>query len=84
MLTFGLSSGFGLSGIPETLLKALAKRKDVKDIVAVSNNAGAGEHGLGTNGRSSKHNTLLTLRTCLVRLIKAGQLKQLMISYLGG
>ncbi|KAI0693279.1 3-oxoacid CoA-transferase [Cytidiella melzeri] len=60
-----LSGGFGLSGIPETLLKALSKRTDVKDVVAVSNNAGAGDKGL-------------------VRLLKAGQLKRLMISYLGG
>jgi acyl CoA:acetate/3-ketoacid CoA transferase alpha subunit len=40
-------TGFGLSGIPETLLKALSKRTDVKDLIAVSNNAGAGDKGLG-------------------------------------
>lgn len=40
-------TGFGLSGIPETLLKALAKRTDVQDLIAVSNNAGAGDLGLG-------------------------------------
>ena len=40
-------AGFGLSGIPETLLAALSKRKDVKDIIAVSNNAGVGDLGLG-------------------------------------
>ena len=49
---FGPSSivriGFGLCGTPDTLIGALAKRKDVKGITAVSNNAGSGEHGLGT------------------------------------
>ena len=42
-----ISAGFGLSGIPETLLKALSKRTDLQDILAVSNNAGAGDKGLG-------------------------------------
>ncbi|KAH9945942.1 3-oxoacid CoA-transferase [Epithele typhae] len=41
-----LSGGFGLCGIPETLITALARRPDVKNLTAVSNNAGAGEHGL--------------------------------------
>lgn len=49
MLTFvcivmaGISSvhaGFGLCGIPETLITALARRKDVNNLTAVSNNAG--------------------------------------------
>lgn len=40
--------GFGLCGTPDTLIGALAKRKDVKNLTAVSNNAGSGEHGLGT------------------------------------
>ena len=44
---FLLCLGFGLCGTPDTLIGALAKRKDVKNITAVSNNAGAGEHGLG-------------------------------------
>ncbi|KAG5651094.1 hypothetical protein H0H81_009870 [Sphagnurus paluster] len=43
-----LCGGFGLAGIPDTLLAALAKRKDeVKNLTAVSNNAGAGDSGLG-------------------------------------
>ncbi|OBZ69235.1 Succinyl-CoA:3-ketoacid coenzyme A transferase 1, mitochondrial [Grifola frondosa] len=41
-----LSGGFGLCGIPETLITALTKRSDVKNLTAVSNNAGALEHGL--------------------------------------
>lgn len=38
--------GFGLCGIPENLIKALAKR-EVKDLVVVSNNVGVDKHGLG-------------------------------------
>ncbi|TCD70973.1 hypothetical protein EIP91_000881 [Steccherinum ochraceum] len=41
-----LSGGFGLCGIPETLIKALAKKPDIKNLTAVSNNAGAKESGL--------------------------------------
>ena len=41
------SIGFGLCGTPDTLIGALAKRTDVKNLTAVSNNAGSGEHGLG-------------------------------------
>ncbi|KAJ7581390.1 3-oxoacid CoA-transferase [Mycena floridula] len=42
-----LCGGFGLAGIPDTLLGALAKRKDVTTLTGVSNNAGAGDSGLG-------------------------------------
>lgn len=44
-----LSSGFGLCGLPNTLMGALTARKDVKNITGVSNNAGAGGRvaGLG-------------------------------------
>jgi len=38
--------GFGLCGIPENLLSAV-QRKGVKDLVAVSNNAGVDDFGLG-------------------------------------
>lgn len=41
-----LSGGFGLCGIPETLISALTRRTDVRNLTAVSNNAGAGDHGL--------------------------------------
>jgi 3-oxoacid CoA-transferase len=61
-----LAGGFGLCGIPETLISALVRRKDeVKDLTAVSNNAGLGDFGLA-------------------KLLRAGQLDKLMISYLGG
>ncbi|KAF7322611.1 Succinyl-CoA:3-ketoacid-coenzyme A transferase [Mycena chlorophos] len=43
-----LCGGFGAAGIPDTLLSALARRKDVvNDLTGVSNNAGAGDSGLG-------------------------------------
>ncbi|PFH52470.1 hypothetical protein AMATHDRAFT_173559 [Amanita thiersii Skay4041] len=43
-----LCGGFGLAGIPDTLMAALAKRKDtVKNLTGVSNNAGTSESGLG-------------------------------------
>lgn len=57
------SKGFGLCGTPgisclryfsptsnvpiDTLIQALARRKEVQKITAVSNNAGVGERGLG-------------------------------------
>lgn len=63
-----LSGGFGLCGVPNTLITALSKRTDVKDLTGVSNNAGAvvdGEiKGLG-------------------KLLEAGQLKKMIASYLG-
>ena len=40
-------SGFGLCGTAETIIHALAKRKDLQDLTVVSNNAGnAGDDGL--------------------------------------
>ncbi|KAJ6547036.1 succinyl-CoA:3-ketoacid-coenzyme A transferase [Mycena capillaripes] len=42
-----LCGGFGAAGIPDTLLSALAKRKNVNNLTGVSNNAGAGDSGLG-------------------------------------
>ncbi|KAJ2808158.1 Succinyl-CoA:3-ketoacid coenzyme A transferase 1, mitochondrial [Coemansia guatemalensis] len=43
-----LIGGFGLCGIPENLLKAIARRKDIQQLTAVSNNAGTADYGLGT------------------------------------
>ncbi|ETI22568.1 hypothetical protein G647_06644 [Cladophialophora carrionii CBS 160.54] len=40
-----LSAGFGLSGVAETLIDAI-RRKGTRNLTVVSNNAGAGEHGL--------------------------------------
>jgi 3-oxoacid CoA-transferase len=34
-------------GTPDTLIAALARRPELQDLTAVSNNAGAGEMGLG-------------------------------------
>jgi|SRR6185437_11460104 len=49
--------GFGLCGIPEGLIEALA-RKGVKNLTTVSNNAGVDDYGLGkllTAGQIKKH-----------------------------
>lgn len=48
--------GFGLCGIPENLIAAL-KRRGVKNLTLISNNAGTDEHGIGTlirNGQVKK------------------------------
>lgn len=42
-----LSSGFGLCGTPDTLIKAISENSQIKDLTCVSNNAGSGERGLG-------------------------------------
>ncbi|KAM0789168.1 hypothetical protein ACM66B_000016 [Microbotryomycetes sp. NB124-2] len=42
-----LSGGFGLCGTADTLIGALSKRPEVKDLTCVSNNAGVGKLGLG-------------------------------------
>ncbi|KAJ7074292.1 hypothetical protein C8F01DRAFT_1099978 [Mycena amicta] len=42
-----LCGGFGAAGIPDTLLAALARRKQVQNLTGVSNNAGFGDSGLG-------------------------------------
>ena len=43
-----LTGGFGICGIPENLLLALADRKDeVKDLEIVSNNGGVADYGNG-------------------------------------
>jgi 3-oxoacid CoA-transferase len=41
-----LCGGFGLSGVPDTLINALEKKHDVQNITAVSNNAGTDGSGL--------------------------------------
>ncbi len=49
--------GFGLCGIPESLIEALA-RKGVKNLTTVSNNAGVDDFGLGkllAGGQIKKH-----------------------------
>ncbi|GAA5948604.1 hypothetical protein JCM3765_004941 [Sporobolomyces pararoseus] len=52
-----LSGGFGLCGTADTLIGALAKRPEVKNLTCVSNNAGVGKFGLGAllhSGQVSK------------------------------
>ncbi|GAA6052069.1 hypothetical protein JCM3770_006613, partial [Rhodotorula araucariae] len=52
-----LSGGFGLCGTADTLIGALSKRPEVKNLTCVSNNAGVGKFGLGAllhSGQISK------------------------------
>lgn len=52
-----LVGGFGLCGVPETLIEALV-RKGVKNLTTVSNNAGVDDFGLGRllyTGQIRKH-----------------------------
>lgn len=46
--------GFGLCGTPETLITALSKRPDVKDLHVVSNNMGVPGGGLGLLAEAEK------------------------------
>ncbi|KAJ2484823.1 hypothetical protein EV174_002147 [Coemansia sp. RSA 2320] len=71
-----LIGGFGLCGIPENLLKAIARRKDIEQVTAVSNNAGTSDYGLGT---------LLQSRQ-IKRMVSSyvGENKEFARQYLGG
>lgn len=42
-----LCGGFGLCGIPNTLIQAVHKKPSIKELTVVSNNAGTPGHGLG-------------------------------------
>ncbi|KYK59013.1 succinyl-CoA:3-ketoacid-coenzyme A transferase subunit A [Drechmeria coniospora] len=42
-----LCGGFGLCGVPDTLIDEVLERRDIKDLTAVSNNAGTDNSGLG-------------------------------------
>lgn len=42
-----LSSGFGLCGTPDTLIKAISENSNIQNLTCVSNNAGVGQKGLG-------------------------------------
>jgi hypothetical protein len=56
---------------PETLLGALTKRKDVRSLTGVSNNAGAGDSGLGTV--YAVHEISSTLSTSILRCRETSQ-----------
>ncbi|KAL1303776.1 hypothetical protein AAFC00_007113 [Neodothiora populina] len=51
-----LSSGFGLCGVAETVIQALARRgpQSLNNLTAVSNNAGAGDGGLASLVKSGQ------------------------------
>lgn len=54
-----LSAGFGLCGTPDTIIHAIARRKDLKSLKAVSNNAGAGSDGLAILVNSGQVDSLI-------------------------
>jgi 3-oxoacid CoA-transferase len=47
-----LSAGFGLCGTAETIIEAIARNPEIKDLTGMSNNAGDGVYGLGESIRS--------------------------------
>lgn len=53
-----LSAGFGLCGVAETLIQAIHK-KGLKNLTAVSNNAGAGDHGLALLTKDGRLNRIV-------------------------
>ncbi|KAI1496045.1 succinyl-CoA:3-ketoacid-coenzyme A transferase-like protein [Biscogniauxia marginata] len=53
-----LSAGFGLCGVAETLIQAI-HRKGLKNLTAVSNNAGSGENGLALLTRDGRLNRIV-------------------------
>lgn len=72
-----LVGGFGLCGIPENLIKALA-RKGVKNLTTVSNNAGVDDFGLGVllqNRQVRKHvGTYVGENALFEQLVLSGEL----------
>lgn len=69
--------GFGLCGIPENLIKALAK-KGVKNLTTISNNAGVDDFGLGVllqNRQVKKHiGTYVGENALFEKLVLSGEL----------
>jgi 3-oxoacid CoA-transferase subunit A len=70
--------GFGLCGIPENLIKALA-RKGVKNLTTISNNAGVDDFGLGVllqNRQVKKHiGTYVGENALFEKLVLSGELE---------
>ncbi|KAH7303341.1 hypothetical protein B0I35DRAFT_472326 [Stachybotrys elegans] len=58
-----LCGGFGLCGVPDTLIDEVSN-KDITDLTVASNNAGTEDSGLG-------------------KLLKSGQIKKMIASYIG-
>ncbi|GME33799.1 Major intrinsic protein [Neofusicoccum parvum] len=73
-----LSAGFGVCGVAQTLIEAIARRgsASLHSLTAVSNNAGAGEYGLALLARTGQVSRLV--------LSFLGANKQLEKAYLAG
>lgn len=59
-----LCGGFGLCGVPDTLIDEVLQKPDIAGLTAVSNNAGTDASGLG-------------------KLLKSGQIRKMVASYIG-
>jgi 3-oxoacid CoA-transferase len=80
-----ISSGFGLCGVPQTLINAIRDNDSIQDLTVVSNNAGnSGEGGLCKSRRilSSSLNIRL-IETFVAPLVKSGQICNMILSYVG-
>ncbi|PKS07108.1 hypothetical protein jhhlp_005707 [Lomentospora prolificans] len=59
-----LCGGFGLCGVPDTLIDEVMSKPEITGLTAVSNNAGTDKSGLG-------------------KLLKSGQIRKMVASYIG-
>jgi 3-oxoacid CoA-transferase subunit A len=70
--------GFGLCGMPENLIRALA-RKGVKDLITISNNVGIDDVGMGlllANGQIRRHiGTYVGENKLLEKMVLSGTLR---------
>ena len=66
---------------PDTLLAALVKRRDVANLTAVSNNAGAGDSGLGAYPQRQENQQT---QFSTGKLFNTKQIDKIIASYPGG
>ena len=70
----------------DTLINALAERKDVQKLTAVSNNVGSGERGLGESEGSKSAPGIEPRANRWIdtgKLLHTGQIDKMMASYIG-
>ncbi|KAJ6608613.1 3-oxoacid CoA-transferase [Mycena sp. CBHHK59/15] len=82
-----LCGGFGAAGIPDTLLGALAKRKEVNNLTGVSNNAGSGDSGLviaSYPGGNKKFESLYLKGQISLELVPQGTLAERLRAHAAG
>ena len=62
-----LAGGFGLSGVPDTLINAVRANPSIKGLTAVSNNAGVDGSGLGLLLQSKQIRKMVAMAVMLTR-----------------